>query len=136
MLCTDLVHRMRITGIYPHCVRPGSRQAGADDDPLCGDVTRTAEFDLARKRLSGKPATSRIDGVWPLAINRDATLVAMHQYPNGVVLWDRAAGRMVRTPKGQSRSPVHIRFRPCPAPGRLRGRGGQRGCWSDRHAAG
>jgi WD40 repeat protein len=36
----------------------------------------------------------------------------MRQHPHGLVLWDRAAGRVARTLQGQSRIPDHIRFSP------------------------
>ena len=89
----------------------------ADEASLSGDGRVLAldcgEGGIAVWRADGRPTNSGITGgFWPIAVNREATLVAVHQHPHGVVLWDRAAGRVARALKGQSKGAVHIRFSP------------------------
>ncbi|GAA4605345.1 WD40 repeat protein [Actinoplanes octamycinicus] len=72
----------------------------------CGD----GEMMLWR---AGNPRVAdRISGYGPIAISPDATLVALSQSTNDVVLWDPAAGRAVRTLRSQSMTADHIRFSP------------------------
>ncbi|MEJ3746366.1 WD40 repeat domain-containing protein [Actinomycetes bacterium KLBMP 9797] len=63
-------------------------------------------------RAGGRQAAGWIGGYGPVAVNRDATRVALFQQSHGVVLWDPATGRVVRTLKGQSPRAEHLRFSP------------------------
>ena len=97
------------------CWRPPGKMspnaAGLSDDGRV--LALDCGGEIAVWRAGDRSAADRIEsGAWPLAVNRDATLLAMHQHPYGLVLWDRAAGRLARTLKAQSRNPDHTRFSP------------------------
>jgi WD40 repeat protein len=64
-------------------------------------------------RAGDRRVAGRVQGLGPIAVNGDATLVAMFRATDGgLVLWDPAAGRVVRTLKGQHGSAEHVRFSP------------------------
>ncbi|BCJ47414.1 hypothetical protein GCM10010168_17720 [Actinoplanes ianthinogenes] len=67
----------------------------------CGDGTILVE-----------QAAGEIHGYGPVVVNRAGTLVALTQDTTDLVLWDLAAGRVVRTLKSPSRPLDHVRFSP------------------------
>jgi WD40 repeat protein len=63
-------------------------------------------------RAGDRQPAGRIDGLGPIAVSPDASLVALFQDSPDVVLWDPAANRVVRTLKGHSGIADHVRFSP------------------------
>ncbi|MEV7626973.1 hypothetical protein [Actinoplanes sp. NPDC089786] len=61
-------------------------------------------------RAGGREVAIPLDHAPPLTINHDASLVALIQNPDGVVLWDPAAGRVIRRLKGQSGRPDRVQL--------------------------
>ncbi|MEU4424376.1 hypothetical protein AB0F81_27470 [Actinoplanes sp. NPDC024001] len=88
----------------------GNQTALSDDGNVlavdCGDG------EIRVWRAGELQAAARIDGVGPIAINRDGSLVAISSESTDVVLWDPVANRVVRTLPGQGGPAGHIRFSP------------------------
>jgi WD40 repeat protein len=72
----------------------------------CGD------YEIRVWRADNRQVTGRIDGLGPIAISPDASLVALFQDSPDVVLWDPTVGRVVRTLKRHSGGADHVRFSP------------------------
>lgn len=91
-------------------------QATSNEVALSGDgrvlAVNCGDGEIRVWRAEAGQLAARIRGFGPMAINRDATLMAIQTDANGMVLWDLAAGRTRRTLTVQTGPDDRVGFSP------------------------